>query len=191
MGCITVLNPYNPLSIFWPLDKWNNDFNTYQGWKIIIVLQSYITHGYVYIYLKIRNDNKWYGIVVFPSTMYLLRIIILRVYKFQQIASNQHCAVTLSSLPVLHSKCAHSPVTISGMIWTFMGWQKHSTPRVSYDTHWPPAHIPWLSHWQTALQGPSWLVTFCMFVGLRPALEGFVVTMHEGACETGSQIPTA
>ena len=29
------------------------------------------------------------------------------------------------------------------------------------------------------------------FVGLRPALEGFVVTMHEGACETGSQIPTA
>ena len=28
-------------------------------------------------------------------------------------------------------------------------------------------------------------------VGLRPALEGFVVTMHEGACETGSQIPTA
>ena len=31
----------------------------------------------------------------------------------------------------------------------------------------------------------------CYNVGLRPALEGFVVTMHEGACETGSQIPTA
>ena len=30
-----------------------------------------------------------------------------------------------------------------------------------------------------------------LIVGLRPALEGFVVTMHEGACETGSQIPTA
>ena len=30
-----------------------------------------------------------------------------------------------------------------------------------------------------------------LLVGLRPALEGFVVTMHEGACETGSQIPTA
>ena len=30
-----------------------------------------------------------------------------------------------------------------------------------------------------------------MIVGLRPALEGFVVTMHEGACETGSQSPTA
>ena len=30
-----------------------------------------------------------------------------------------------------------------------------------------------------------------IIVGLRPALEGFVVTMHEGACETGSQIPTA
>ena len=30
-----------------------------------------------------------------------------------------------------------------------------------------------------------------LVVGLRPALEGFVVTMHEGACETGSQIPTA
>ena len=29
-----------------------------------------------------------------------------------------------------------------------------------------------------------------VLVGLRPALEGFVVTMHEGACETGSQIPT-
>ena len=25
--------------------------------------------------------------------------------------------------------------------------------------------------------------------GLRPVLEGFVVTMHEGECETGSQIP--
>ena len=25
--------------------------------------------------------------------------------------------------------------------------------------------------------------------GLRPVLEGFVVTMHEGACEPGSQIP--
>ena len=28
-----------------------------------------------------------------------------------------------------------------------------------------------------------------IFKGLRPDLEGFVVTMHEGACETGSQIP--
>ena len=27
--------------------------------------------------------------------------------------------------------------------------------------------------------------------GLRPVLEGFVVPMHEGACETGSQIPRA
>ena len=30
-----------------------------------------------------------------------------------------------------------------------------------------------------------------MVKGLRPVLEGFVVTMHEGACETGSQIPRA
>ena len=30
-----------------------------------------------------------------------------------------------------------------------------------------------------------------LFKGLRPLLEGFVVTMHEGACETGSQIPRA
>ena len=29
------------------------------------------------------------------------------------------------------------------------------------------------------------------FKGLRPVLEGFVVTMHEGMCETGSQIPRA
>ena len=29
------------------------------------------------------------------------------------------------------------------------------------------------------------------FKGLRPVLEGFVVTMHEGACETESQIPRA
>ena len=29
------------------------------------------------------------------------------------------------------------------------------------------------------------------YKGLRPVLEGFVVTMHEGACETGSQIPRA
>ena len=30
-----------------------------------------------------------------------------------------------------------------------------------------------------------------MIKGLRPVLEGFVVTMHEVACETGSQIPRA
>ena len=29
------------------------------------------------------------------------------------------------------------------------------------------------------------------FKGLRLVLEGFVVPMHEGACETGSQIPRA
>ena len=29
------------------------------------------------------------------------------------------------------------------------------------------------------------------FKRLRPVLEGFVVTMHEGVCETGSQIPRA
>ena len=30
-----------------------------------------------------------------------------------------------------------------------------------------------------------------MFKGLRPVLEGFVVPMHEGVCETESQIPRA
>ena len=30
-----------------------------------------------------------------------------------------------------------------------------------------------------------------MIKGLRPVLEGFVATMQEGACETGSQIPRA
>ena len=30
-----------------------------------------------------------------------------------------------------------------------------------------------------------------MLKGLRPVLEGFVVPMHEGAYETGSQIPRA
>ena len=35
------------------------------------------------------------------------------------------------------------------------------------------------------LDGPD------IFKGLRPVLEGFVVTMHEGACEIGSQIPRA
>ena len=30
-----------------------------------------------------------------------------------------------------------------------------------------------------------------IFKGLRPVLEGFVVTMHESTCETRSQIPTA
>ena len=34
-------------------------------------------------------------------------------------------------------------------------------------------------------------INHAIVVGLRPVLEGFVVTMHEGACETGSQIPTA
>ena len=37
----------------------------------------------------------------------------------------------------------------------------------------------------------SGLCVLPMFKGLRPVLEGFVVTMHEGACETGSQIPRA
>ena len=37
----------------------------------------------------------------------------------------------------------------------------------------------------------SQMFQYIIIVGLRPALEGFVVTMHEGACETGSQIPTA
>ena len=32
---------------------------------------------------------------------------------------------------------------------------------------------------------------FRIVKGLRPVLEGFVVPMHEGACETGSQIPRA
>ena len=31
----------------------------------------------------------------------------------------------------------------------------------------------------------------CWFKGLRLVLEGFVVSIHEGACETGSQIPRA
>ena len=55
-------------------------------------------------------------------------------------------------------------------------------------------------HWQVqkvTLAGPKnhtrakmshWSVTI---KGLRPVLDGFVVTMHEGACETGSQIPRA
>ena len=33
--------------------------------------------------------------------------------------------------------------------------------------------------------------TSVIIKGLRPVLEGFVVPMHEGACETGSQIPRA
>ena len=33
--------------------------------------------------------------------------------------------------------------------------------------------------------------TQLLIKGLRPVLEGFVVPMHEGACETGSQIPRA
>ena len=35
------------------------------------------------------------------------------------------------------------------------------------------------------------LVWYVLLKGLRPVLEGFVVPMHEGACETGSQIPRA
>ena len=36
------------------------------------------------------------------------------------------------------------------------------------------------------------LGSYCnIFKGVRPVLEGLVVTMHEDACETGSQIPRA
>ena len=38
---------------------------------------------------------------------------------------------------------------------------------------------------------PSCLSLNVLIKGLRPVLEGFVVPMHEGACETGSQIPRA
>ena len=34
-------------------------------------------------------------------------------------------------------------------------------------------------------------IDITLLKGLRPVLEGFVVPMHEGACETGSQIPRA
>ena len=64
--------------------------------------------------------------------------------------------------------------------------------------HWqgtasgPKSHIgrSKKSHWQgrkshTRAKMSHWSV---IIEGLRPALEGFVVTMQEGACETGSQI---
>ena len=39
---------------------------------------------------------------------------------------------------------------------------------------------------------PTWMMHLeNIFKGLRQVLEGFVVTMHEGACETGSQIQSA
>ena len=45
---------------------------------------------------------------------------------------------------------------------------------------WMQIFVFWLNfHWSLLLKG------------LRLVLDGFVVTMHEGACETGSQIPRA
>ena len=51
--------------------------------------------------------------------------------------------------------------------------------------------FPGLWIWFSEYKWGSNSSTQHLIVGLRPALEGFVVTMHEGACETGSQIPTA
>ena len=51
----------------------------------------------------------------------------------------------------------------------------------------PISHCPYINQvYQTHMP-----VTVSKFKGLRPVLEGFVVTMHEGACETESQIPRA
>ena len=51
------------------------------------------------------------------------------------------------------------------------------------------------SWWNMSFKETRLLVTvwrtMLLFKGLRPVLEGFVVTMHDGACETGSQIPRA
>ena len=53
----------------------------------------------------------------------------------------------------------------------------------------------WLRHlWKSLANHPNRdqkITTRHIFKGLRPVLKGFVVTMHEGACETGSQIPRA
>ena len=74
----------------------------------------------------------------------------------------------------------------------------HVHPLSSHHCCW---QFPWefpfkedLSHHCYDLPAKSWLVKLAderefWIKGLRPVLEGFVVPMHEGACETGSQIP--
>ena len=45
--------------------------------------------------------------------------------------------------------------------------------------------------WNDVKMTRSFSLGHIQLKGLRPVLEGFVVPMHEGACETGSQIPRA
>ena len=57
--------------------------------------------------------------------------------------------------------------------------------------HFVPASMCYfaLVCWADSRFAPSQWET--SFKGLRPVLKGFVVKMHEGTCETGSQIPRA
>ena len=65
------------------------------------------------------------------------------------------------------------------------GWHWHS------DYLWPQGDAWCLCQLLMAARDEVAQEYQSMIKGLRPVLEGFVVTMHEGACETGSQIPRA
>ena len=74
--------------------------------------------------------------------------------------------------------------------WNCLGLQIVTLWFVAHQTaqqaaHWPKENSP--ITWAGGLLSKFHV----KFKGLRPVLEGFVVPMHEGACETGSQIPRA
>ena len=73
-----------------------------------------------------------------------------------------------------------------GVWWHALAFVTHERPKMS---HKPGRNVTQAGpkcHTRAKMSHSHVII-----VGLRPALEGFVVTMHEGACETGSQIPTA
>ena len=76
--------------------------------------------------------------------------------------------------------------------WSKVGLYITSIPTFAYFDFYPINRV-WVPIFSGSYGVNAW--TFIcrddIFKGLRPVLEGFVVPMHEGACETGSQIPRA
>ena len=97
-------------------------------------------------------------------------------------------AICAGNSPVTGEFLAQRPVTRSSDIFFDLRMNK-------------PLSKQWWCGWFETISHPLWrhcyeyflnlICIFWLIKGLRPVLEGFVVTMHKGACETGSQIPRA
>ena len=93
----------------------------------------------------------------------------------------------------------HKSTLLTAVALFFIKWTLLSACISNHIYHnvWDEMYYPFSNFNGTAAELGEWKLNFIphfgrhMIKGLRLVLEGFVVTMHEGACETGSQIPRA